>query len=94
MGGTLGSRNALLLFKSSALATNTDELQVQNMPAYKLHVTYKVFQAETKLLAKLLECHGVTEVVNNGNNFNILWTGSHPKPGKLSHNFISHFEFF
>lgn len=81
LGGTFGSRSAILLFKSSALAS-ADDTAVQNMPASKLHVTYKVFQAETKLLAKLLECHGVTEVLNNGNNFNLLWTGSHPKPGQ------------
>lgn len=80
LGGPLGSRNAFLVFRSSALANSSDML-IQSKPAYKLHVTYKVLQAETKLLAKLLECHGITEVANNSSDFNILWTGSHPKPG-------------
>lgn len=79
LGGTFGSRNAILLFKSTALANN-DDLAVQNMPAFKLHITYKVVQAETRLLSKLLESHGVKEV--NNTNFNILWTGAHPKPGR------------
>lgn len=81
LGGPLGSRNATLVFRSSALA-NANDLYVQSKPAYKLHITYKVLQAETKLLAKLLDCHGVTEVANNSSAFNLLWTGSHPKPGK------------
>lgn len=79
-GGPLGSRNAILIFRSSALA-NPTEVSVQNKPAYKLHITYKVSQAETKLLSKLLDCHGVSEVANNSSDFNLLWTGSHPKPG-------------
>ncbi|KAK9703147.1 Tubulin-tyrosine ligase family [Popillia japonica] len=94
LGGPLGSRNAILIFRSSALANATDA-SIQNKPAFKLHITYKVLQAETKLLAKLLECHGVTEVANNSSDFNILWTGSHPKPGMLRclahHQRVNHF---
>ncbi|XP_057653784.1 tubulin polyglutamylase TTLL5 isoform X5 [Diorhabda carinulata] len=81
-GGTLGSRNTVLIFKSSALANASEEL-IQQKPAYKLHITYKVLQAESKLLSKLLDCHGVTEVAPNSSDFNLLWTGSHPKPGLL-----------
>lgn len=80
LGGTLGSRNAILVFRSSALANNSD-LFIQSKPGYKLHITYKVLQAESKLLAKLLDCHGIREVSNNSSDFNLLWTGSHPKPG-------------
>ncbi|KAF2881607.1 hypothetical protein ILUMI_24550 [Ignelater luminosus] len=93
-GGPLGSRNAILIFRSSALA-NPTEVSVQNKPAYKLHITYKVSQAETKLLSKLLDCHGVSEVANNSSDFNLLWTGSHPKPGVLRslapHQRVNHF---
>lgn len=80
-GGTFGSRSAVLLFKSSALASPT-EASIHEKPGHKLHITYKVLQAETKLLSKLLECHGVREVAPNSSDFNLLWTGSHPKPGK------------
>lgn len=41
----------------------------------------QVLQAETKLLSKLLDCHGISEVAPNSSDFNLLWTGSHPKPG-------------
>lgn len=82
IGGPLGSRNSVLVFRSSALASPTD-ISIQSKPAFKLHITYKVSQAETKLLSKLLDCHGVSEVANNCSDFNLLWTGSHPKPGTL-----------
>ncbi|XP_044745642.1 tubulin polyglutamylase TTLL5 isoform X2 [Coccinella septempunctata] len=92
--GPLGSRNAVLVFKSSALA-HTTELSIREKPAYKLHITYKVLQAETKLLSKLLDCHGVTEVAANSSDFNLLWTGSHLKPGLLRslgpHQRVNHF---
>ncbi|KAJ8962622.1 hypothetical protein NQ318_001015 [Aromia moschata] len=94
IGGPLGSRSAILLFRSSALA-NASELSIQEKPGYKLHVTYKVLQAETKLLAKLLDCHGITEVAPNSSDFNLLWTGSHPKPGTFRslapHQRVNHF---
>ncbi|XP_022904473.2 tubulin polyglutamylase TTLL5 isoform X1 [Onthophagus taurus] len=94
IGGPLGSKNAILIFRSSALANATD-ITIQSKPAYKLHITYKVLQAETKLLAKLLECHGITEVIPTSSDFNILWTGSHPKPGTFrclaSHQKVNHF---
>lgn len=92
--GPLGSRHAILVFKSSALAHTTD-LSIREKPAYKLHITYKVLQAETKLLSKLLDCHGVTEVAANSSDFNLLWTGSHLKPGLLrslgTHQRVNHF---
>ncbi|XP_060536355.1 tubulin polyglutamylase TTLL5 isoform X2 [Cylas formicarius] len=94
VGGCLGSRNAILVFKSSALANPTVHSS-QNKPGFKLHITYKVLQAETKLLAKLLDCHGVMEVPPNSSDFNLLWTGSHPKPGMLRslapHQRVNHF---
>ncbi|KAL1514075.1 hypothetical protein ABEB36_003396 [Hypothenemus hampei] len=94
LGGPLGSRNAVLVFKSSALANPTVP-SIQDKPGHKLHVTYKVLQAETKLLSKLLDCHGITEVAPNSSDFNLLWTGSHPKPGTLRslapHQRVNHF---
>ncbi|XP_019881583.2 tubulin polyglutamylase TTLL5 isoform X2 [Aethina tumida] len=92
--GTMGSRSAILIFKSSALANST-ESAIKEKPAYKLHVSYKVLQAETRLLSKLLDCHGVTEVPPNASDFNLLWTGSHPKPGTFRslapHQRLNHF---
>ncbi|CAH0551742.1 unnamed protein product [Brassicogethes aeneus] len=94
LNGPLGSKNSLLVFKSSELA-NSSELAIRVKPAYKLHVTYKVLQAETRLLSKILDCHGVTEVPPNSSDFNLLWTGSHPKPGTFRtlapHQRLNHF---
>ncbi|CAG9765622.1 unnamed protein product [Ceutorhynchus assimilis] len=94
IGGALGSRTATLVFKSSALA-NTTIKEIQDKPGHKLHVTYKVLQAETKLLTKLLDCHGITEVAPNSSDFNLLWTCYHPKPGTLRslapHQRVNHF---
>ncbi|XP_017779689.1 PREDICTED: tubulin polyglutamylase TTLL5 isoform X2 [Nicrophorus vespilloides] len=94
VGGSLGSRNALLVFRSSALA-NSSETSVHLKPGHKMHITYRCVQAETKLLAKLLECHGITEAASNSNDFNLLWTGAHPKPGVLRslapHQRVNHF---
>ncbi|XP_050312018.1 tubulin polyglutamylase TTLL5 isoform X2 [Anthonomus grandis grandis] len=94
LGGPLGSRNAILVFRSCALADPNSPTD-KDKPAKKLHVTYKVLQAETKLLSKLLDCHGVTEVAPNSSDFNLLWTGSHPKPGTLRalapHQRVNHF---
>ncbi|CAH1980864.1 unnamed protein product [Acanthoscelides obtectus] len=94
-GGSFGSRNSVLLFHSSALADADNEAVIKEKPGYKLHVTYKAFQAETKLLAKLLDCHGISEAAATSNDFNLLWTGSHPKPGVLrslsAHQRVNHF---
>jgi len=50
-----------------------------NMPAFKLKITYKFHQTETKLLRKLFNVHGLTEIQGESNNFNLLWTGVHMK---------------
>ncbi|CAH1975002.1 unnamed protein product [Acanthoscelides obtectus] len=94
LSAPLGSNNAVLLFRSSALAESNEYL-IREKPAFKLHITYKVLQAETKLLSKLLDCHGICEVAPNSSDFNLLWTGSHPKPGTLRslgpHQRVNHF---
>ncbi|KAG5889397.1 hypothetical protein JTB14_018271 [Gonioctena quinquepunctata] len=93
-GGPIGTRSSVLIFRSSALA-DTTQLSIKEKPGFKLHVTYKVLQAETKLLSKLLDCHGIMEVAPNSSDFNLLWTGSHPKPGTLRslapHQRVNHF---
>lgn len=48
------------------------------MPAHQLNVTYKFIQTETKLLRKILNVHGLTEVEGDS-EFNLLWSGVHMK---------------
>ncbi|XP_059471433.1 tubulin polyglutamylase TTLL5-like isoform X1 [Neocloeon triangulifer] len=78
VGGPLGGKNTFLKFRCGVLAERPD-----NPPAYALHMTYKTIQAETKLISALLHAHGMREVHQNIPDFNLLWTGIHPKPHLL-----------
>lgn len=48
------------------------------MPAHHLNVTYKFIQTETKLLRKIFNVHGLTEV-HGDSDFCLLWSGVHMK---------------
>ncbi|XP_058789899.1 tubulin polyglutamylase TTLL5 [Phymastichus coffea] len=78
LSGPSGNKSPILRFKCSALAEPPE-----NPPAKQLHMTYKIFQADTKLINVLLQSHGLTEVSMNEPTFNILWMGNHPKPDVL-----------
>lgn len=56
-GGAIGSRSCVLQFRCSALSKAPI-----SPPGDMLHMTYKTFQAETKLLAAILSAHGLREV--------------------------------
>ncbi|XP_030380051.1 tubulin polyglutamylase ttll-4 [Scaptodrosophila lebanonensis] len=60
-----------------ASSEEDDEYSI-HMPANKLRISYKFIQSETKLLRKIFNVHGLTEVQGE-NNFNLLWTGVHLK---------------
>lgn len=47
----------VLFFRCSALATPPED-----PPAKQLHMTYKIFQTDTKLVTLLLQSHGLVEV--------------------------------
>ncbi|XP_024938905.1 tubulin polyglutamylase TTLL5 isoform X2 [Cephus cinctus] len=76
--GPNGNKASVLRFKCSALATPPEE-----PPAKQLHMTYKIFQTDTKLINLLLQSHGFSEVPMNETDFNLLWMGNHPKPDVL-----------
>jgi tubulin polyglutamylase TTLL5 len=48
-----------------------------------LKITYKLVNTETKLLHRLLQAHGLIESALEEKNFNLLWSGMHPKPDVL-----------
>ncbi|KAF5292831.1 hypothetical protein FQA39_LY13876 [Lamprigera yunnana] len=87
-GGTLGSRTTVFVFKPSALAHPSD-ISIQTKPAYLLHAAYKIIRSETKLICRLLECHGMIEAKRNSVDFNLLWTGTNAKPSTLK-NLLPH----
>lgn len=78
LNGPNGSKTPVLRFKCSALATPPND-----PPAKQLHMTYKIFQTDTRLINLLLQSHGLMEVPMNETDFNVLWMGSHPKPDIL-----------
>ncbi|KZC06298.1 hypothetical protein WN55_10207 [Dufourea novaeangliae] len=57
LNGPTRNKAPILRFKCSALATPPDE-----PPAKQLHMTYKIFQTDTKLINLLLQSHGLIEV--------------------------------
>ncbi|XP_071576774.1 tubulin polyglutamylase TTLL5 isoform X1 [Temnothorax nylanderi] len=78
LNGPNGSKTSVLRFICSALATPPED-----PPAKQLHMTYKIFQTDTRLINLLLQSHGLKEVPMNETDFNVLWMGSHPKPDIL-----------
>ncbi|XP_037947444.1 tubulin polyglutamylase ttll6 isoform X2 [Teleopsis dalmanni] len=61
---------------------NIDLPYSRTMPAHVLKITYKFMQTETRLIRKIFNRHGLTEVQKD-ENFSILWTGVHIKPDIL-----------
>ncbi|GAB1869441.1 hypothetical protein CAJAP_10520 [Camponotus japonicus] len=57
LNGSNGKKPPVLCFKCSALATPPED-----PPAKQLHMTYKIFQTDTKLINLLLQSHGLIEV--------------------------------
>ena len=58
-------------------------LDKEEMPAALFNITYKFLNTETRLLRKILNGHGLSEVGHDANDFNILWTGNQLKPDML-----------
>uniref|UniRef100_A0A1B6EGR2 Tubulin--tyrosine ligase-like protein 5 n=1 Tax=Clastoptera arizonana TaxID=38151 RepID=A0A1B6EGR2_9HEMI len=90
VGGPIGNKSAVLLFRCSAFCQAPI-----SPPGELLHMTFKTQQAETKLLTAILTAHGFREVSQDITDFNLLWTGTHPKPQVLraltSYQRVNHF---
>lgn len=56
-GGAIGSKSCVLQFRCGALSKAPVA-----PPGEVLHMTYKTYQAETKLLNAVLNAHGLREV--------------------------------
>ena len=61
----------------------------------RYHLTFKMVQAEAKICSQILQAHGFQEVTSSNQDFNIMWTGSHPNPhiskSMLPHQRVNHF---
>lgn len=61
----------------------------------RYHLTFKVVQADAKIVSQIFHAHGFHEVGSLNQDFNLMWTGSHPKPqsfkSMLPHQRVNHF---
>ena len=83
-------RYPIVIFNPQALS------QPQSNPAgARYHLTFKVVQADAKIVSQIFHAHGFHEVGQNNVDFNLMWTGSHPKPqafkSLLPHQRVNHF---
>lgn len=66
--------------KENIIVTPLDK---DEMPAALFNITYKFLNTETRLLRKILNGHGLSEVGHDATDFNLLWTGNQLKPDML-----------
>ncbi|TRY73203.1 hypothetical protein TCAL_16885 [Tigriopus californicus] len=61
----------------------------------KHRLSFKTVNAEAKLVSQICHAHGFHEVHSNNTDFNLMWTGVHPKPHSfkslLPHQRVNHF---
>lgn len=75
-------------------ADSPPPVNVVEMPGRTMHINYRFQNCETRLLRRLLNSHGLTEV-DEGKSFSLLWTGAHVKTdvlrALLAHQRVNHF---
>ncbi|XP_039597175.1 tubulin polyglutamylase TTLL5 isoform X2 [Polypterus senegalus] len=82
----------ILIFHAEALMTKDND--IRSIGA-RYHLAYKIVRTESRLVRSILTVHGFHEVHPNSNDFNLMWTGSHPKPfilrGLMEFQKVNHF---
>lgn len=75
-------------------ADSPPPVNVAEMPGRTMHINYRFQNCETRLLRRILNSHGLTEV-DEGKSFSLLWTGIHVKTdvlrALLPHQRVNHF---
>uniref|UniRef100_A0A8C4RAB3 Uncharacterized protein n=1 Tax=Eptatretus burgeri TaxID=7764 RepID=A0A8C4RAB3_EPTBU len=66
----------ILLFLPKAIVSQNPEYKVLGE---RYHLAYKMVRTESRLIRNVLAAHNFCEVHQNSSEFNLLWTGSHPK---------------
>ena len=82
-----GKKLPIVIFHCNALS------QPQPMAAgQKYHLTFKTVNADAKLISQICHAHGFHEVHSSNSDYNLMWTGVHPKPHSFKANKqFSHF---
>lgn len=75
-------------------ADSPPPVNIAEMPGRTMHINYRFQNCETRLLRRILNSHGLTEV-DEGKSFSLLWTGIHVKTdvlrALLPHQRVNHF---
>jgi len=83
-------RYPVVVFNPNALSK-----PAQNPAGSRYHLTFKIVQADAKIVSQIFHAHGFHEVSHTNSDFNLMWTGSHPKPHSfkslLPHQRVNHF---
>ena len=74
-----GRKPSVVRFRAGALSAATPVTSGRNCC-----LTFRLGQSDTWLVGALLAAHGFAEVSATSNDFNLLWTGSHPRPHTFS----------
>ena len=85
-----GKKIPIVIFNCLALSKPQPQAVGQ-----KYHLTFKVVNADAKLVSQLCHAHGFHEVGSSNSDYNLMWTGIHPKPhafkSMLPHQRVNHF---
>ena len=64
-------------------------------PGSKFRLSFKTVNADAKLVSQICHAHGFHEVHASNGDYNLMWTGVHPKPqafkAMLPHQRVNHF---
>ncbi|XP_043929800.1 tubulin polyglutamylase TTLL5 [Protopterus annectens] len=70
----------VLIFHAETIITK--DAAIRNIGEH-YHLAYKIVRTESRLVRNIMNAHGFHEVHPNSNDFNLMWTGCHPKPFAL-----------
>ncbi|KAM9013589.1 tubulin polyglutamylase TTLL5 isoform 2-T2 [Ara ararauna] len=69
-------RIPILVFHAEAILTNDSYLR---LIGERFHLSYKIVQADGRLVRSILTAHGFHEAQPGSSDYNLMWTGSHLK---------------
>ncbi|XP_030338294.1 tubulin polyglutamylase TTLL5 [Strigops habroptila] len=69
-------RIPILVFHAEAILTNDSYLR---LIGERYHLSYKIVQADGRLVRSILTAHGFHEAQPGSSDYNLMWTGSHLK---------------
>jgi tubulin polyglutamylase TTLL5 len=85
-----GKKIPIVMFNCGALSKPTHISIGQ-----KFRLNFKIVNADARLISQISHAHGFHEVHASNNDYNLMWTGVHPKPhsfkSMLPHQRVNHF---